>query len=80
VIWAELDPYLVCASDLQAALEAAGAVTKLSGLGRGKEDAVQALLYGSHYRPRYTILDLFWELGLFPQAAPEILERAGVLD
>ncbi len=79
-IWAELDPYLVSACDLQAALKAAGAVTRLSGLGRSKADAVQALLYGSHYRPRYTVLDLFWELGLFPQAASGILERAGVLD
>ncbi|MCB2209824.1 iron-containing alcohol dehydrogenase [bacterium] len=79
-IWAEMDPYLVPAADLQAALTATGAETKLNGLDRSKEDAVQALLYGSHYRPRYTILDLFWELGLFPQIAPEILERAGVLD
>jgi glycerol-1-phosphate dehydrogenase [NAD(P)+] len=79
-IWAELDPYLISAADLQTALTAAGAVTKLSGLDLSKEDAIQALLYGSHYRPRYTILDLFWELGLFPQTAPEILARAEVLD
>ncbi len=80
LIWQVVDPYLMPADDLRLAMEKAGAVTKLSGLPRSADDAVQALLYGSHYRPRYTILDLFWELGLFPQAAPEILVRAKVLD
>ncbi len=80
LIWKVVDPFLMPADDLRRALESVGAITKLSGLPRSKEDAIQALLYGSHYRPRYTVLDLFWELGLFPQAAPEILERAQVLD
>lgn len=80
VLWKVVDPFLMPADDLRHALESVGAITKLSGLSRSKEDAVQALLYGSHYRPRYTVLDLFWELGLFPQAAPEILARAKVLD
>jgi len=79
-LWEAITSYLMPARRIRTAMEAAGAVTKLSGLNRTPEDAIQALLYGSHYRPRYTVLDLFWELGLFPQLAPEILERSGVLE
>jgi glycerol-1-phosphate dehydrogenase [NAD(P)+] len=79
-IWAAIDPYLMATKTLREAMEKSGGVTKLSGIKRSKEDAVQALLYGSHYRPRYSILDLFWELGLFPSIAPEILARAEVLN
>lgn len=79
-IWADVEPYLMPASKIRKVMESTGAETKLSGINRTAESAVQALLYGSHYRPRYTILDLMWELGLFPGFAPEILARAGVLD
>lgn len=79
-LWADLDPYLIPSSEIRAVLEAAGAPTRLADLDRSDEDAVQALLYGSHYRPRYTVLDLFWELGLFPLMAPEILARSGVFN
>ncbi len=78
-IWAEVDPYLMPSKRLRQSMDRAGAVTKLSGINRSAEETIQALLYGSHYRPRYSILDLFWELGLFPAIAPEILERADVL-
>lgn len=79
-IWESVGPYLMPADDIRAAMEKAGGITKLSGVNRTPEEALQALLYGSHYRPRYTILDLFWELGLFPRLAMPILERSGVLD
>jgi glycerol-1-phosphate dehydrogenase [NAD(P)+] len=79
-IWSEVDPYLMPSQSLRQAMASAGGPTKLSEIHRTDEDAVQALLYGSHYRPRYTILDLFWELGLFPALAPEILQKAQVLD
>jgi len=71
--------YLLPAEVIRGQLEKAGAVTTLAGVGRNEEDAIQALLYGSHYRKRYTVLDLFWELGLFPSMAQNILEHAGVL-
>lgn len=77
-LWKALDPYLLPAGAVRNAMEKAGGITKLSGIQRTHDDARQALLYGSHYRSRYTILDLFWELGLFPAVADEILERAGV--
>jgi glycerol-1-phosphate dehydrogenase [NAD(P)+] len=78
-IWESLDPFLMPADDLFQVMEEASAITKLSGIKRTKEDAIQALLYGPHYRQRYTILDLYWELGLFPDYAPKILERSKVL-
>ncbi len=78
-IWEAVDPYLMPANDIRQAMKDIGGITTLDGVSRTKEDAVQALLYGSHYRPRYTILDLLWELGLFPDLAENILEESGVL-
>jgi glycerol-1-phosphate dehydrogenase [NAD(P)+] len=79
-IWAEIDPYLMSSDDIRQAMVKAGAVTKLSQINRTTDDAIQALVYGAHYRSRYTILDLLWELGLFPEIAPKILEKSGVLE
>lgn len=79
-LWDLLDPYLLPAETIRQTLEAASAITKLSGIKRTKENAIQALLYGSHYRKRYTILDLFWELGLFPDLAPRIVEASKVIE
>ena len=39
---------------------------------------MDALLFGGRYRLRTTLLDLAWDLKLFPQAAEEILEISGV--
>lgn len=78
-IWEAVNPFLMPADHLYQVMEASGAITKLSGIKRTKEDAIQALLYGSHYRPRYTILDLFWELGLLPDYAPKLLQQSRVL-
>jgi glycerol-1-phosphate dehydrogenase [NAD(P)+] len=78
-LWAALDPYLIPPETARSAMEAAGAVTTLNGIHRDADEAIQALLYGSHYRPRYTVLDLLWELGLFPTMASTILEASGVL-
>jgi glycerol-1-phosphate dehydrogenase [NAD(P)+] len=78
-IWEALDPYVAPVSRIQDAFDQAGVPYKLTDVHRTREQAREALLHGSHYRPRYTALDLFWELGLFPTAADEILERSGVL-
>ncbi|MBW6466692.1 MAG: iron-containing alcohol dehydrogenase [Brevefilum sp.] len=78
-LWKGLQPYLMPAEKIKDAMTVSGGFTKLSEIQRTPEDALQALLYGSWYRSRYTILDLFWELGLFPEFAPVILERSGVL-
>ena len=79
-IMQELQPYLMPADLIRQTMKAAGGHTDLVSVQRTSDDALQALLFGSHYRQRYTILDLFWELGLFPDYAPIILEKSGVLD
>lgn len=79
-LWGEINPYLVPSDVIRKVMEQAGAVSKLSGVQRSANDAIQALLYGSHYRKRYTILDLFWELGLFPNLASQILTRSQILE
>lgn len=78
-MWKDLDDYLAPVAYIRGPFEQAGVPMKLSDIHRTREEGREALLYGSIYRPRYTILDLLWELGLFPAAADEILERAGVL-
>jgi glycerol-1-phosphate dehydrogenase [NAD(P)+] len=78
-LWQEIQPYLMPAYMIREAMTAVGGSTKLVDVQRTTDDALQALLYGSRYRPRYTILDLFWELGLFPQYAQIIIEKSGVL-
>ncbi len=78
-IWEALSPYVAPVEHIRLPFEQAGVPYRLDAIQRTRAEAREALLHGSHYRPRYTILDLFWELGLFPKAADEILERAGVL-
>ena len=75
----QLQPYLMPGIKIRQVMESTHGHTKLHAVKRTTEDAIQALLYGSHYRSRYTILDLFWELGLFPEIAHVILEESGVL-
>jgi len=78
-IWTEIDPYIAPVDRIRIPFEQAGVPYSLESIHRTREEAREAMLHGSHYRPRYTVLDLLWELGLFPQAADEILERSGVL-
>lgn len=78
-IWEAIDPFVASIPTIMVPFEQAGVPFRLADIHRTPSEAREALLYGSQYRPRYTILDLLWELGLFPQAADEILERSGVL-
>jgi glycerol-1-phosphate dehydrogenase [NAD(P)+] len=78
--WKDIQPYLLPAVKIKEAMTVSGGSTRLSDIRRTPEDALQALLYGPWYRPRFTVLDLFWDLGLFPEYAPVILEQSSVLD
>lgn len=78
-LWEALDPYVAPVDRIRTAFDLAGVPYSLASVNRTREEAREALLHGGHYRPRYTALDFMWELGLFPQAADEILERSGVL-
>ena len=79
VLWDSVTPYLMPSDEIRMVMEKLGAAIKLSEINRSQENTIQALLFGSLYRSRYTILDLFWELGLFPKYAQIILEKSGVL-
>jgi hypothetical protein len=79
-IWHEIEPFLLSAGEIRSIMKNTGAEISLASIHRTVEDALQALLFGSRYRPRYTILDLLWELGLFPDYAQLILDRSGVVD
>jgi glycerol-1-phosphate dehydrogenase [NAD(P)+] len=78
-LWQAVDPYVAPLDLIAAPFAQAGVPSTLAEIQRTPEQAREALLHGSHYRPRYTLLDLLWELDLFPEAADEILERARVL-
>ena len=76
----EVSRYITPVSHIHSAYQEAGMDISLGAISRSKEDAVDALLFGSRYRMRYTVLDLAWDLGIFPKAIDEVLVRAGVLD
>jgi glycerol-1-phosphate dehydrogenase [NAD(P)+] len=78
-MWQAVDPYIAPLERIAIPFAQAGVPSTLAEIQRTPEQAREALLHGSHYRPRYTLLDLLWELGLFPAAADEILERARVV-
>jgi len=78
-IWTALGPYIAPVDKIREPFKQAGVPYHLTDVQRTPEQAREALLHGSHYRPRYTLLDLLWELGLFPEAAGEILDQSGVL-
>ncbi len=79
-LWQALDPYVGHFESIRARLAVAGVPLTLAGIQRSREDGVEALLFGGRYRSRYTLLDLAWELGIFPDAAQDILQSARVLD
>jgi glycerol-1-phosphate dehydrogenase [NAD(P)+] len=77
-LWTELERYLTPLDEVRAALNEAGVGLRLADVQRSRDEGREALLYASRYRERYTILDLAWELGYFPDGVDAVLERAGV--
>jgi len=78
-MWQEITPYIASSATIRERLHTAGIPLSLASVQRTPQQAVDALLFGSRYRPRYTFLDLAWDLGLFPGAVEDILDRSGVL-
>ncbi len=78
-IWEEVTPYLASFESIRQSMVTAGCPVTLEAIHRTPAEGVEALLYGSRYRTRYTLLDLAWELGVFPGAAGEILKLARVI-
>jgi glycerol-1-phosphate dehydrogenase [NAD(P)+] len=78
-LWDALDPYIAPLESIRRPMLALGAPTTLAAIHRSRADGVEALLFGGRYRTRYTLLDLAWELGVFPDAAEEVLQKAGVV-
>ncbi len=78
-IWQAVDPYLMPFKELQRPMKAATTATTLAEVHQTPATAKQAILDGNFYRPRYTVLDLAWELGVFPGRVDELLARAEVV-
>lgn len=78
-IWAAVAPYRIPFKEIQQPMKKATAATTLAEVHQTEKTARMAILDGNFYRPRYTILDLAWELGVFPGRIDELLERAEVL-
>jgi glycerol-1-phosphate dehydrogenase [NAD(P)+] len=77
-LWSSVGPYTAPLAAIRERLRLAGVPLRLSAVQRTRRQAVDAMLFGGRYRPRFTLLDLFWDLGLFPGAAEEIIDRSGV--
>jgi glycerol-1-phosphate dehydrogenase [NAD(P)+] len=78
-IWEEVSPYLATFDSIRQPMVKAGCPVTLEAIHRTPAEGAEALLYGSRYRTRYTLLDLAWELGVFPGAVDEILKLAKVI-
>lgn len=78
-IWAAVAPYRIPFKEIQEPMKAATAATTVAEVHQTEESVKKAVLDGNFYRPRYTVLDLAWELGVFPGRIDELLERAEVL-
>jgi glycerol-1-phosphate dehydrogenase [NAD(P)+] len=78
-LWGAISPYAASLETIRRQLQAAGVPLTLAAVQRTPQQAADALLFGGRYRPRFTLLDLAWDLGLFPEVVDEILERSGVL-
>ncbi|MBZ0258142.1 hypothetical protein K8I31_18905, partial [bacterium] len=50
----------------------------LDALSVSKDEALKSLRIARDIRSRYTVLDLAFELGLFPDAIPDVLAASGV--
>ncbi|MDP8244416.1 MAG: iron-containing alcohol dehydrogenase [Candidatus Hinthialibacter antarcticus] len=59
-------------------LRKAHAPDTLNALSLSTDDALRGLRISRDIRSRYTVLDLAFELGLFPEAIPDILTASGV--
>lgn len=79
IIWQRLDPYIASLPIIRSALTSAGAPATITMIHRTPEQVEEALVFGNRYRKRYTVLDLLFELGLMPQAIPDILRLSGVV-
>lgn len=74
-LWEILDPYLTPFEKVKRTFIEAGFPVSLHTIQRSKEEVLEAMIKGPFYRPRYTILDLAWELGVLEDLAEEALKR-----
>jgi hypothetical protein len=77
-LWVAISPYVGSLNSIRERLLAAGVPLTLDSVKRTRTQAIDAMLFGGRYRSRFTLLDLAWDLQLFPAAAEEILEISGV--
>ena len=78
MLWRSITPYTGSLPNIRERLLAAGLPLTLKSVQRTRTQAIDALLFGGRYRLRTTLLDLAWDLQLFPQAAEDILDLSGV--
>jgi glycerol-1-phosphate dehydrogenase [NAD(P)+] len=63
------------AEKIHGCLQAAGGATTAADIGCDHARLHTAFVHGHEIRPRFTILDLAWILGLMPAAAGELIEQ-----
>ncbi len=73
-IWQDVSAYAAEPEQILDPFRRAHVPTTITAIQRTREEVLESLLWGNIYRPRYTLLDLLWELGLFPEMAEEIVD------
>lgn len=71
-------PFICDPAVIRIPLEQAGVDFSLASLRRSREEALEALTFGPHYRPRYSILDLCFNFGVLEEFASETLRTANL--
>ncbi|MEJ5314521.1 MULTISPECIES: iron-containing alcohol dehydrogenase [Anaerolinea] len=74
-LWEILDPYLTPFEQVKQTFVDVGFPISLDAVQRTREEIVEAMTKGLFYRPRYTLLDLAWELGVLEDLVEETLDR-----
>ncbi len=69
----EVRPFLMSSRELRSILGAAGAKTRYDELGVTREEFHETVYLARAIRPRYTILDVAWELGMLEDFIKEML-------
>ncbi len=67
-------------SEIRNTLASAGAPHTMKALGVSPQNAIETLRLARDIRDRYTVLDLAYETGIFPNEVESVLQESGTMD
>ncbi len=77
-LWRQLEPLFTSSGELRRICQEAGIPGTVAELGISERELGDAYHFARRFRPRYTVLDLAYDLGLLDELADEVLSASGV--